>query len=129
MYEPSKLWWLEMSEQADAILAAGPLTRPGPDGSQIEGMIERLPNVAIDRSGKISLVYLTRQPPAPSWQLRSVTLEIDPETGYPRINSQSGAHRVLDEGVAPAPLMVSADGRIVYASAGDGRIVKYPIPG
>jgi len=128
VYEPSKLWWLEMSEHADAILAAGPLTRPGPEGSQVDGIMERSPNVAVDPEGKISLVYLTRRPAARLCQLRSAALEIDRESGRPRINSPRSTSHLLDEGLAPAPLMVSADGRSVYAAAGDGRIVKYPIP-
>jgi len=127
VYEPSALWWLEMSEHGDAILAAGPLTRPGPEISSIDGSIERFPNVAVGTGGKMSLVYLTRRPAAGSWQLRSAMLEIDGETGKPRISSMRSTSHILDEGLAPAPLMVSADGQSVYASAGDGRIVKSPI--
>jgi len=128
VYEPPALWWLEMSERANAILAAGPLTRPRPEGSAIDGRTERFPNVAVGTEGKISLVYLTRKPAANLWQLRSTMLEIDRETGKPRISSLRSTSHILDEGLAPAPLTVSADGQSVYASAGDGRIVTYPIP-
>jgi len=128
VYEPSKLWWLEMSEHADAILAAGPLTRRGPERSPIDGTIERFPNVSVGPEGKISVVYLTREPAASMWQLRSAMLEIDGPTGKPRIQSPRSISHVLDQGLAPAPLMFSADGQSVYASAGDGRIVKHPIP-
>jgi hypothetical protein len=127
IYEPYKLWWLEISERADAILAAGPLTRAGADGSQIDGTIERYPNVAVDRRGQAHLIYLTRQPPARLWQLRSVALEIDRESGHPRISPASPQNSVLNESIALAPVMVSADGRKVYASAADGQIVNFAI--
>jgi hypothetical protein len=128
VYARSKLWWLLMSEQADAILASGSLTAPQADDSPVEDEIERLPNVAIDRSGKIRLVHLRRKPTARVWQLCAVTLEIDHLTGTPRQSGQNSSCHVMDDGLALAPLLVSVDGRNVYASTEDGRIIKYPIP-
>jgi len=69
-----------------------------------------------------------RKPAAILWQLRSATLEIDGKTGKPRISPLRSTSHVLDDGLAPTPLIVSADGQSVYASAGDGRIVTYGIP-
>jgi len=128
VYEPPALWWLEMSKNADAIVAAGPLTGLGPEGSPIDLTIERFPNVAVGTEGKMSLVYLTKKPAAILWQLRAAMLEIDGRTGKPRTSPLRSTSHILDDGLAPAPLVVSADGQCVYASAGDGRIVTYRIP-
>jgi hypothetical protein len=128
VFEASKLWWLEISEQSDSIVAAGTLTRAEPGGAQGDGMIERLPSIAADLDGKMSLVYLTRKPDDASCQLRAAALEIDGESGKPRLSPASSTSHVLDAQIALAPLMVSADGRKVYASSADGRIVNYSIP-
>jgi hypothetical protein len=128
VFERSKIWWLQMSEKADAIVAAGPLAGEGEDGSPSDGIIERSPCVAVDGGGKIRLVHLRRKPPESLWRLCSVALELNNEAAETRIKPVDGTLQVLDNGLALAPLLVSADGRIVYASSGDGRIVKYPIP-
>ena len=124
---PPKLWWLQMNDGGDAIVNAGRLTKPGPDESGNDTIHERLPSVVTGVGGDISLVYLTRYSQQKSWQLQSAKLEIDAETSLPRLRSGAGTNLVADD-VAPAPLVVSADGEQVYAIDGSGQIVKHSIP-
>src|SRR5262249_49767610 len=128
VYEQARLWWLQMSEQADAIMAAGPLTEPSEDRIPADGAIQRSPAIAVGSRGAICRPHLRRKPPEKLWQLCSVSIEIDVGTGKPRIKSPYPELHVLDTGLALAPLVVSADGRAVYASSANGRIIKYPIP-
>jgi hypothetical protein len=124
---PSRLWWLVMNEEGDAIVAAGPLTESKPDDSSNPAMFERMPNVVIGAGDKISLVYLTRAGREQSWRLRSAPLELDSATGRPRVKNSGSAARSLAEGLAPASLVVSADGESVYAIDCTGQTHKHSL--
>ncbi len=124
---PSRLWWLAMNDEGDAIVAAGRLIEPGPDGESKRTSFERMPNVVVGPGGKISLVYLARSSSENSWRLQSAPLELDPATARPHIKNDGTATRALAHGLAPAALVVSADGRDVYAIAASGGTVKHSL--
>jgi hypothetical protein len=130
VYQQPRLWWLEMSDQADAILAAGPLS--GPAGSEPEpaaaDRAERLPSIAVDASGTIRLVWLAQRPGEGSWRLRSAGLELDPETGRPGLDSDTAASISPGVELATAPPVISADGTRLFRFAGPGRIASVPVP-
>jgi hypothetical protein len=127
-YEPSKIWWLQMSAQADGILAAGRLTVPGSSLAADDSPSERFPSVSAGSEGGLTLVYLARLPQSSSWQLCRTALEFDPKTGAPKLALEPAAAEVLGAGLAPSPVIPLTDGRSVYASAAAGQIVKYPEP-
>ncbi len=124
---PSKLWWLVLNDDGDAIVNAGRLIEPGPEEQWDDTISERLPNVVTGAGGEISLVYLTRSLGQKSWKLRSAKLEIGAETGLPRMHSGT-ALDVLAKDVTASPLVVSANGEQVFAIDGSGQIVKHSIP-
>ncbi len=69
-FGPARIWWLEMSEDAGTIVAAGPLTAtPEGDAPTVE-VEHRFPNVAVGPAGDIRLVYLERRGRDTAWQLR-----------------------------------------------------------
>jgi hypothetical protein len=143
---------LEVSDQAEAILAAGRLTEPTGDDPDSGGLGEgsphigldaglrrsgamdgdirlgkRYPNIAVAAGGTILLVYLARRPGEKTARLRSVDLRFDAETGRPRLESGDGAVRTVGEGLATAPFLVSADGRRVFGLTGGGQVATFPL--
>ncbi len=128
VYAPSTIWWLQMSEDADAIVAAGRLTASGSRSAALVPLVERFPSVSVGSDGRLTLVYLTRGPGASSWRLCQSALELDPKTGKPALAPDRALAEVLGEGLAPAHVIPSTDGRSVYASAAAGQILKYPRP-
>jgi hypothetical protein len=125
---PSKIWWLVMNDEGDAIVDAGRLTERTSGASALDPSFERMPTVVVGPTGKICLVYLTRNSTENTWQLRSGTIELDPGTSLPRIERDRDAKRVDGERLAPASLVVSADGESVHAIDASGRTVKCSIP-
>jgi hypothetical protein len=125
MYEPPKLWWLELNNQADAILAAGPLTRPAGDAPSDHNRSERQPTIAVDLEGTIRLVYLTRGSGATGARLHSAELEFDPRTGVPRLVPAEGVCRVLGKDLAMVPLLVSSDGHTIFGLSQSGAIASF----
>ncbi len=111
MYRPSKLWWLELSEDGRAIQAAGPL-RAGACAADSE-VGERHPNLAIDNHG-IRLVFLERTLGDPAVRLRHATLVLDARTGKPRLENVADALTTPPSLLACAPLLVATDGRSVF---------------
>ncbi len=121
-FRPARLWWLELSEQADTILAAGRLTAPAIGEVDDDHFEERYPNVAIGPGRDVHLVYLTRDVDEPSSRLRSACLRFDTVTGRPRIEPESRGMDGLGEGLKPAPLVVSADARRIFGLDRSGRV-------
>jgi hypothetical protein len=110
-----KIWWLLMNDDGDAIIAAGRLTRPVCDEANDDMRSERMPTVVVGGDGRLSVLYLTREQPSRSWQLRQSRLELD-TTGAPsQKNDDTDLDRVIAAGLAVSPLVVSADARIVHA--------------
>jgi len=123
---PSKLWWLAM--EGDEIVAAGRLTRPTPNDPVDEKVCERMPNVVIGAGGKISVVYLSRQPNKKTWALRSAPVDLEPETRQPRIHPSLEEPEVLTEGLILSSLVVSADGHHVYGLEASGTQFERSLP-
>jgi hypothetical protein len=128
-YEYQSLWWLKVSPRGDEVLGSGPLTRPDQKTVKSERTTERMPNIAIDGNGTMTLVYLVHSSGEKASRLHAVELEIDSQTGTPRIraNSQGPNTRDLGDGVLPAPLIVSADGKSVYASRASEKSVRFSL--
>jgi hypothetical protein len=127
VFNVSKIWWLQMNEQASAIVAAGRLTRPEKGSPALEKTAERFPSVAIDSRGSVNLLYLTREGEASGWKLRHAPLEIDGQTNVPRIGSQDGKSFSLAEDLAGGPLAAAADGKSVYACTKSGAVERFAI--
>jgi hypothetical protein len=125
--QPSKLWWLALNDEGDAIVNAGRLTEPRPEEPRNDTVVERLPSVVTRAGGDINLVYLTKNLSQKLWQLHSAKLEIDAESARPRMRSRTGS-KLLATGVAASSLVVSADGEYVFAIDGCGQIIKHSIP-
>lgn len=124
---PTKLWWLLMNDEGDAIVGAGRLMDPGLNDDSDDRLFERLPTVVSRRDGKISLVYLTRLATDSSWQLRSTTLEIDPQTSLPRV-VHGADPLLLAKNLRAEPPILSAWGESVYVIDQNGQIVEHLIP-
>ena len=121
-FRPARLWWLELSEQADTILAAGRLTAPAIGAVDDDEFEERYPNIAIGPGRDVRLVYLTRDMDESSWRLRSAGLRFDTVTGHPRLEPESEGKNGPGEGLKPAPFVVSADARQIFGLDRSGRV-------
>jgi hypothetical protein len=128
VYGASKLWWLEMNDQADAIVAAGRLTaRAGTAAGADAAITERFPSIGVDTYGKIRLAYLTRSQGDPTARLRLAEIRIDPEKGRPVLERHEGTPAVYAEGLAVAPILFSADARQIFGRSRSGYLGTYPL--
>lgn len=127
-YGPNRLWWLELSDDASRILAAGRLIDPAPDDAAAAHLERRFPNIAVGPDGHCRLVFLERRERTRDWRLRSVPLEFDARTGRPRasgtrITPAPGMGRSLE----PAPLLLSADGSKVFGISPSGLLGAWSV--
>jgi hypothetical protein len=124
-YGPTRIWWLEMSDDARRIVAAGRLTPTEGDGIE-----ERRPNVAVGRAGDIHMVYLERSSRQAPWRLRSALLEFDRRTGRPMAAAaEDGPVSGPRGAIQAAPLLVSSDGATVYGLSQSGGLAAMPVAG
>jgi hypothetical protein len=126
-YGPNQLWWLEMSDDAAKIVAAGRLIDSDGEEAGPDRFDRRFPDVAIGPDGRGRLVFLEAPARENTWRLRSVPLEFDQKTGRPRVVAGRAA-RGADAGeiLLPAPLLLSADGATVYGLSPSGRPGAWP---
>jgi hypothetical protein len=77
----------------------------------------------------MTLVYLEHAHGRRASTLNAVGLELDSQTGAPRIraNDKGAAPRALGDGVLSAPLIVSADGKSVFASRATDKSVRFSL--
>ncbi len=121
VYSPPRLWWLEMSEGARVIVAAGRLVgTSGPSGEADRDIEERSPTVAVGASGEIRLVYLSRSCRQKTWRLRSAVVDFGARTGRPTGVSGDGAIPDRDAGLVASPLVLSSDGATVFGMSRSG---------
>src|SRR5262249_7559891 len=114
VFEPFRLWRLELSPDLRTIVAAGPLSDPVPQGGAVRPGDERFLSIAASGE-RATLVYLKKAPGKEPWSLCCARLEMDRATGRPRINSTKPSRRVLGTGIATVAPIVSCDQRTVYA--------------
>jgi hypothetical protein len=113
-----------MSDDGAVIEASGLLNVPAKDASGDRAMLRRFPNAEVGRDGTIRLVHLCHRRGQSQFRLEAIPIEIDPETGHPRV-PVACQPQVLDEDCAPVPPVFSADGLSVYkVSRNSGLIVK-----
>ena len=127
-YEPSQIWWLELSEGGYEIVSAGQLTEGGQTQARAgrPGFM-RMPNVTVGPSGRLTLAYLTRSCGETSWKLCSAAISLSP-TGEPTIARAPEPTALVAIDLLPVPPSFSTDGRAIFASAEGGRIKKYALP-
>ncbi len=128
VFEPARLWWLELDDEGVEIVAAGPLQNLR--GEPLEGpeTTERYPNVAI-QGERIRLVYLARRPGQATGSLKEREIEIDPKTNRPRVKPETFAVSSAGDSLSLGPLLVSADGGSVFAVDRLGRNARLRIHG
>jgi hypothetical protein len=127
-YGPNRLFWLELSDDASRIVAAGPLIDPAPGDADVERLEQRFPNIAVGADGRCQLVFLERRSRKRDWRLRTVPLEFDAKTGRPhasgsRITPAPDASPSLE----PAPLLLSVDGSKVFGIAPTGQLGAWSV--
>jgi hypothetical protein len=118
VYGPWQLWWLELSEGARVIVAAGRLA--GTAGEAAHTFDERAPNIAIGPGGEVRLVYLARPARQGGWRLRSAVLEFDGRTGRPLSVVDDRPAPGPDAELATSPLVVTTDGATVFGLSRSG---------
>ncbi len=104
VFQPSRLWWLEMSDEADTILSAGRLTDASCSKADDDIDSERYPNIAIGTGGDIHLVYLLRHDREESLRLHSARLGFDPSSGQPRLESDKRGSALPGRRTSEGPL-------------------------
>jgi hypothetical protein len=125
--EPSRIWWLEMSEGGQKIVSAGPLTEPAPYPATGRSVIEQMPNVSVGPSGRLTLAYLKRAQRKTGWRLCLAELALDKATGKPKIAARPETVGDAVDDLVLSPPMFSTDGQAVFASAEGGQIKRYSL--
>jgi hypothetical protein len=105
-----QLWWLRLDRARMAIVAAGPLLRPGPTTPAPEPWDDRFPTLLSGPGGGLAVAYLASRPGVHLSQLRIAPLVIDPATGEPSAPERGPVLAGDCVGTALAP---SADGRSI----------------
>ena len=125
-YEPSQIWWLELSEGGYEIVSAGQLTEGGETRARADrpGFM-RMPNVTVGPSGRLTLAYLTRSCGETSWKLCSAAISLSP-TGKPTIARAAEPTTLVANDLLPVPPSFSTDGQAIFASAEGGRSRSMP---
>lgn len=129
VFQPSRLWWLEMNDEADTILSAGPLTGSACDAADDDNHAELYPNIASGPGGETQLVYLMRHGSENSLRLQSARLGFDLGSGQPRLESGSCQPGTLSEGLQKAPLLISVDGGRVFGLDSSGQVGTFTLAG
>jgi hypothetical protein len=124
--EPSRIWWLEMSDGGYEVVSAGPLTGQHPETRRSD--VERMPNVTVGPSGRPTLAYLRRAKGDTSWRLCVAALSLEKSTGKPVIAPGPETIRDVADELVPSPPTFSTDGQAVFAFAEGGRIKRYSLP-
>jgi hypothetical protein len=126
--EPSRIWWLEMSDGGYGIVSAGPLTGLATNPATNRSVVERMPNVTVGPAGRPTLAFLTRDQGSTSWRLSLAALSLDKSTGKPVIAPGRETIRAEADELIPSPPTFSTDGQSVFAFAEGGRIKRYSLP-
>jgi hypothetical protein len=126
--EPSRIWWLEMSEGGYEVVSAGPLTEPATNQAAGRLVVERMPNVTVGPSGRPTLAFLTRDQVATSWRLCVAALSLEKSTGKPVLAPGRETIRYPADDLLPSPPAFSTDGQAVFAFAEGGHIRRYSVP-
>jgi hypothetical protein len=130
VFEPAEIWWLELGDQAESILAAGRLTVPEAVGPNDTHREEQHPTVAVGPGGTLRLVYLKRRKCEKSARLYSAELDFESGTGRPYLApGREGSSRIRGEGLGLAPLLVSSDGMKVFGLDVEGQVHAYSLAG
>ena len=129
VFQPYRLWWLEMSDAVDRIVSAGPLTGPACEETEGESPSERYPNIAIGTGGETYLVYLLRHGFEKSLQLHSARLQVRPGLRPAALEGIIGDSRILGERTREGPLLVSADGSRIFALESSGQVSTFSLAG
>lgn len=98
----SQLWWLELDESREAIVAAGPLA---PDAGR---ECRRCPVPVTLQDGRPGLAYLTLKT-GTTYELRRSPIQFDPETGEPLL-AIAEERTLADHCNEAGRISVSADG-------------------
>ena len=131
VYGPSTLWWLELSDDARSVVAAGRLTEPTGDETASGRTDERLPNVAVGADGHIRLVYMERRNRNDKWRLQSAALELDPADGAAPSSPPASFPALPARPVGPFNphcLLVSSDGATAYGLSKTGALASVRLP-
>jgi hypothetical protein len=123
--EPSRIWWLEMSDGGYEIVAAGPLTGPSPATNR--SVVERMPNVTVGPSGRATIAFLTRAKEDTSWRLCAASLSLDDSTGKPVIAPGRERIRNVAVDLVPSTPAFSTDGQAVFAFAEGGHLRRFSL--
>ena len=119
-----------MSDGGYEIISAGPLTGRAESALKRPATLERMPNVTVGPSGRLTLAYLTRiLGGESSWRLCVAKIALEEATGKPMIASAQARddrwEGAADLALPPSPPTFSTDGQAVFASAEGGQIKRY----
>jgi hypothetical protein len=119
-----ELWWLRLDPDNATITTADRviLSDRAGGGTTAADEEERMPCVATARDGSLMLAYLARDPDSPTWDLWVAPIAPAGPDRTPTVRRSS--RRKLAGQCLPLVLAFSADGRSVYVSRSDERLVR-----
>jgi hypothetical protein len=109
----SQLWWLRLDPDGMAIVGAGRLIDPAPDGAREELAAEHLPVLAATPDGGLALAYIARRRGESEHRLRLAPVAIDASTGAPHVEEPAVVE--VADGRAACAAAFSSDGRWLYS--------------
>ncbi|MDG3007314.1 hypothetical protein [Paludisphaera mucosa] len=106
-------WWLELSDDGEAIVAAGPIFEPSDPVAAEPRVRLRYPSV-VHCDGRLQLIFLRHEPAKNRGTVYAADLELAPATGLPRVRPGS-ALPVGDRPIAFGTLIPSLDAHWAFS--------------
>jgi hypothetical protein len=125
------LWWLQLSPDGEAIVAAGKMIAPNERGAETFWDDFHAPAVGTTRDGSPLLAYLARVRDRTTWDLWVAPIEADGTDGGPVIQLSAG--RKLAERCLALEPVFAANGHWIHAAiwegtSGDVRVKRFAVP-
>lgn len=109
----TELWWLQLSRDGSAIMAAGPLISKEPADSAERMTVEDLPVISTLSDGRLLLAYLVCGESESHYRLRLAPLTIQGPSSLPSAKEQDAVE--FSGKFLLSPPAFSGDGRWLYA--------------
>lgn len=131
LFQPPKLWWLEIDERGETIRRAGLLdvqSRTTAQKTGINTMALRFPTAVVTKGGGLGLVYLSQRAGTAQIELWWARLHLDPKSGAPSVGPSENLTDARPCEFRLSAPVVAADGRSILAPSRSGALVRLTIP-
>jgi hypothetical protein len=118
-HSESQVWWLDLDEDGESVVAGGRLLEMGSEGS---GVGPRYPTLVRAADGALLLAYLVTDAEGPGKELRVAPVRFDAGVGWPIARDEEA--RILAKDCLPIAPVATTDGRWLMTVRQAGRLVE-----